>query len=99
MIEYARRAFKVPPEVHARALRAAGSERPPTVVLGCVVIEADGLEAKDANGKILLLVTKQIRVLGICLPKMPIQYPFEDTHVEILSDHSLIFKRRGNYRI
>ncbi|XP_072947566.1 BAI1-associated protein 3 [Epargyreus clarus] len=50
VIEYARRAFRVSPEVHARALRAAGSERPPTVVLGCAVLEADGLEAKDANG-------------------------------------------------
>ncbi|XP_032520325.2 BAI1-associated protein 3 [Danaus plexippus] len=50
VIEYARRAFHVPMEVHARALRAAGSERPPTVVVGCGVIEADGLEAKDANG-------------------------------------------------
>ncbi|XP_022124719.2 BAI1-associated protein 3 [Pieris rapae] len=50
VIEYARRAFRVSPEVHARALRAADSERPPTVVLGCAVIEADGLEAKDANG-------------------------------------------------
>lgn len=50
VIEYARRAFRVPLEAHARALRAAGSERPPTVVLGCTVIEADGLEAKDANG-------------------------------------------------
>lgn len=53
VIEYARRAFRVPPEAHGRALRAAGSERPPTVVLGCTVIEADGLEAKDANGKYL----------------------------------------------
>ncbi|XP_026499223.2 BAI1-associated protein 3 [Vanessa tameamea] len=50
VIEYARRAFKITPEIHARALRAADSERPPTVVLGCAVIEADGLEAKDANG-------------------------------------------------
>ncbi|XP_013146719.1 PREDICTED: BAI1-associated protein 3 [Papilio polytes] len=50
VIEYARRAFRVPVDIHARALRAAGSERPPTVVLGCAVIEADGLEAKDANG-------------------------------------------------
>lgn len=55
VIEYARRAFRVAPEVHARALRAAGSERPPTVVLGCTVIEADGLEAKDANGMSLFL--------------------------------------------
>ncbi|CAH4028679.1 unnamed protein product [Pieris brassicae] len=50
VIEYARRAFRVSSEVHARALRAADSERPPTVVLGCAVLEADGLEAKDANG-------------------------------------------------
>ncbi|XP_063827905.1 BAI1-associated protein 3 [Ostrinia nubilalis] len=50
VIEYARRAFRVSPEMHARAMRAAGSERPPTVVLGCSVLEADGLEAKDANG-------------------------------------------------
>lgn len=51
VIDYARRAFRVSPDMHARALRAAGSERPPTVVLGCSVLEADGLEAKDANGK------------------------------------------------
>ncbi|XP_041987245.1 BAI1-associated protein 3 [Aricia agestis] len=50
VVEYARRAFRVSPDVHARAMRAAGSERPPTVVLGCSVLEADGLEAKDANG-------------------------------------------------
>lgn len=50
VIEYARRAFRISTEVHARAIRSAGSERPPTVVLGCAVIEADGLEAKDANG-------------------------------------------------
>lgn len=56
VVEHARRAFRVSPEVHARALRAAGSERPPTVVLGCSVIEADGLEAKDANGKHLLWI-------------------------------------------
>lgn len=54
VIEYARRAFRVAPETHSRAIRAAGSERPPTVVLGCTVIEADGLEAKDANGKHLI---------------------------------------------
>lgn len=50
VIDYAKRAFRVPPEMHARAVRSAGSERPPTVVLGCSVLEADGLEAKDANG-------------------------------------------------
>ncbi|XP_060802443.1 BAI1-associated protein 3 [Amyelois transitella] len=50
VIDYARRAFRISPEMHSRALHAAGSERPPTVVLGCAVIEADGLEAKDANG-------------------------------------------------
>lgn len=29
----------------------AGEEKPPIVVLSVVVIEAEGLEAKDANGK------------------------------------------------
>lgn len=57
MIEHARQAFRVSPEVHARALRSAGSERPPTVVLGCTVLEADGLEAKDANGSTLICTT------------------------------------------
>lgn len=51
VLEHARRAFRMSPEAHARALRAADSERPPTVVLGVTVIEADGLEAKDANGR------------------------------------------------
>ncbi|XP_075979118.1 BAI1 associated protein 3 [Anticarsia gemmatalis] len=50
VIEHARRAFRISSDVHSRALLSAGSERPPTVVLGCTVLEADGLEAKDANG-------------------------------------------------
>lgn len=59
MIDYAKRAFRVSEDTHQRALHAADSERPPTVVLGCVVMEADGLEAKDANGKIILILCSQ----------------------------------------
>lgn len=57
VIEYARNAFRVTSDMHARAMRSAGSERPPTVVLGCCVLEADGLEAKDANGEYNSLIT------------------------------------------
>lgn len=40
----------MPPERHYRMLHVAGEEQPPIVVLSVVVIEAEGLEAKDANG-------------------------------------------------
>lgn len=63
VIEYARHAFRVTPDIHARAMRSAGSERPPTVVLGCCVLEADGLEAKDANGKFDFLKTVYIFII------------------------------------
>lgn len=48
---YAQRAFDMSPERHYRLLHAAGEEKPPIVVLSVAVIEADGLEAKDANGE------------------------------------------------
>lgn len=41
----------MPPDRHYRMLHLAGEEKPPIVVLSVVVIEAEGLEAKDANGK------------------------------------------------
>ncbi|CAH1171241.1 unnamed protein product [Phaedon cochleariae] len=47
---YGQRAFRMPPERHYRMLHAAGEEQPPIVVLSVVVMEAEGLEAKDANG-------------------------------------------------
>lgn len=40
----------MPPDKHYRALHAAGEEQPPIVVLSVIVVEAEGLEAKDANG-------------------------------------------------
>jgi hypothetical protein len=48
---YGQRAFGMPPDRHYRMLHLAGEEKPPIVVLSVVVIEAEGLEAKDANGK------------------------------------------------
>ncbi|KAL1518076.1 hypothetical protein ABEB36_001756 [Hypothenemus hampei] len=47
---YGQRAFGMPPERHYRMLHVAGEEQPPIVVLSVVVVEAEGLEAKDANG-------------------------------------------------
>ncbi|KAK9871550.1 hypothetical protein WA026_012928 [Henosepilachna vigintioctopunctata] len=48
---YGQRAFGMPPDRHYRMLHMAGEEKPPIVVLSVVVIEAEGLEAKDANGE------------------------------------------------
>lgn len=36
-------------------LHMAGEEKPPIVVLSVIILEAEGLEAKDANGKIFLI--------------------------------------------
>ncbi|XP_029160481.1 BAI1-associated protein 3 isoform X1 [Nylanderia fulva] len=50
LYRYAQEAFGVPPDQHRRYLNIASEEKPPIVVLSVVVIEADGLEAKDVNG-------------------------------------------------
>ncbi|XP_046745944.1 BAI1-associated protein 3 isoform X1 [Diprion similis] len=50
LYRYAQEAFGVPQDQHRRCLNIASEEKPPIVVLSVVVIEADGLEAKDANG-------------------------------------------------
>lgn len=47
----AQRAFGVSPDRHYRLLHAAAEEKPKIIVLTVLVLEADGLEAKDANGK------------------------------------------------
>ncbi|XP_017779059.1 PREDICTED: BAI1-associated protein 3 isoform X2 [Nicrophorus vespilloides] len=47
---YGQRAFTIPPDRHYRMLHLAGEEKPPIVVLSVVIMEAEGLEAKDANG-------------------------------------------------
>ncbi|XP_078053508.1 BAI1 associated protein 3 isoform X5 [Augochlora pura] len=47
---YAQEAFRVPQDQHRRYLNIASEEKPPIVVLSVVVVEAEGLEAKDANG-------------------------------------------------
>lgn len=46
----AQRAFGVSPDRHYRLLHAAAEEKPKIVVLSVIVQEAEGLEAKDANG-------------------------------------------------
>ncbi|KAK2162506.1 hypothetical protein LSH36_97g03031 [Paralvinella palmiformis] len=47
---YAREAFGVTPEQHARLLARASEEKPPVLILNVTVVEARGLEAKDADG-------------------------------------------------
>ncbi|CAH1987257.1 unnamed protein product [Acanthoscelides obtectus] len=47
---YGQRAFGIPGDRHYRMMHTAGEEQPPIVVLSVIVIEAEGLEAKDANG-------------------------------------------------
>lgn len=46
----AQRAFGVSPDRHFRLLHAATEEKPKIIVLSVIVQEAEGLEAKDANG-------------------------------------------------
>jgi BAI1-associated protein 3 len=47
----AQRAFGVSPDRHYRLLHAAVEEKPKIIVLSVIVQEAEGLEAKDANGE------------------------------------------------
>lgn len=48
----AQKAFGVSPDRHYRLLHVAVDEKPKVVVLSVVVLEAEGLEAKDANGEL-----------------------------------------------
>ncbi|XP_048487474.1 BAI1-associated protein 3 [Plutella xylostella] len=89
VLEHARRAFRMSPEAHARALRAADSERPPTVVLGVTVIEADGLEAKDANG-----FSDPYCMLGIQPASLPASPRASEDEGRKHSGFRLSFKRR-----
>ncbi|XP_055382640.1 BAI1-associated protein 3 isoform X2 [Condylostylus longicornis] len=50
MYLHAQRTFGIPSERHYRLLHAAAEEKPKIIVLSVIVIEAEGLEAKDANG-------------------------------------------------
>lgn len=54
MFLQAQRAFGISPDRHYRLLHAAQEEKPKIIVLSVVVQEAEGLEAKDANGKSLI---------------------------------------------
>lgn len=51
MYTTAQRAFGVSPDRHYRLLNVAVEEKPKIIVLSVIVQEAEGLEAKDANGK------------------------------------------------
>lgn len=72
----AQRAFGVSPDRHYRLLHAATEEKPKIIVLSVIVQEAEGLEAKDANGKlnacivwkIVLLALPNVNILNALLP-------------------------------
>lgn len=51
MYTTAQRAFAMSADRHYRLLHAAVEEKPKIIVLSVIVQEAEGLEAKDANGK------------------------------------------------
>lgn len=56
----AQKAFGVSPDRHYRLLHVAVEEKPKVVVLSVVVLEADGLEAKDANGELFFQFNFQV---------------------------------------
>lgn len=70
MYLHAQRAFGVNPDRHYRLLHASAEDKPKIIVLSAVVIEADGLEAKDANGKIWMLPIHTL------YPSSPLPSPF-----------------------
>ena len=51
LLLYGRKAFRMPSDQHFTLLQSVGEEKPPIIVLSVAVIEAEGLEAKDANGE------------------------------------------------
>lgn len=51
MLQTAQRAFGISADRHCRLMHTASEEKPKTVVLSVIVQEAEGLEAKDANGE------------------------------------------------
>ncbi|XP_052132745.1 uncharacterized protein LOC127752136, partial [Frankliniella occidentalis] len=59
--DYAMAAFGFNSEQHRRLLAVAREEKPPIVVLNVVVLEAEGLEAKDANGECVQQPTQRRR--------------------------------------
>lgn len=51
MYVHAQRAFGVSPERHYRLMHMTAEEKPKIIVLTVLVQEAEGIEAKDANGE------------------------------------------------
>lgn len=50
MYQQAQRVFNMSNDKHNRLMHTAAEEKPKIIVLSVIVIEAEGLEAKDANG-------------------------------------------------
>lgn len=72
MLITAQRAFGVTPDRHYRLLHAAAEEKPKIIVLSVIVQEAEGLEAKDANGmlKTQMYFPPNSNLLNVLLPKI-----------------------------
>lgn len=80
----AQRAFGVSPDRHYRLLHAAAEEKPKIVVLSVIVLEAENLEAKDANGEFEKTLRKlffegkenwnQNRYIEVWKEKFPLSY-------------------------
>lgn len=68
LYQYAQDAFGMPPEDHAKLLAKATEEKPPILMLNVSVIQARGLEAKDADG-----YSDPFCMLGI-MPSRPVEY-------------------------
>lgn len=56
MYLHAQRAFNVSNDRNYRLMHAASEEKQKIIVLSVIVQEAEGLEAKDANGKLILSI-------------------------------------------
>ncbi|XP_047741537.1 BAI1-associated protein 3 [Hyalella azteca] len=50
LTRFAQQAFPLDPSTHARLMQAVREEKSPILVLNVIVVEAEGLEAKDPNG-------------------------------------------------
>ncbi|KAJ9585640.1 hypothetical protein L9F63_002560, partial [Diploptera punctata] len=54
LYSYAQESFGISSEPHRKFMAIASEEKPPIVVLNVVVLEAEGLEAKDANDDVIV---------------------------------------------
>lgn len=71
----AQRAFSISPDRHYRLLHAAAEEKLKMTVLSVIVQEAEGLEAKDANGMTTKTFTFQRPLIKCFIAKKSCLHP------------------------